>query len=201
MKIIRNGQEIELTSKELLAAYEEQQHEYDMQYVGYVLDEYVGYDEVMTPEQISDLAHEFRRRRDNYDFDQIGEIEYELVNNSFMALFGQWTMTDDDCCQMIGRYNVFDYELYQIVELPDEKLCVVHGFVNIIDALDEDDAEENYIKVYGFDSLEEMKKQCGKNWPQILAEQVFEINSLIYPPMFSGTFEECAEFIHKKTGR
>ena len=68
MKIIRNGNEFELTKKELYQAYLEQEHEFDRDSCLYYIDEYFSeeewyskksYDEIV---QLADkMADEFRR--------------------------------------------------------------------------------------------------------------------------------------------
>ena len=78
MKIIRNGQEIELTKEELNEAYEEQQHILDIQNIQSNIEHYLDEDEYEqlrdNQEFIEDAAYELRENLDRYGM----EFDYAI---------------------------------------------------------------------------------------------------------------------------
>lgn len=82
MKIIRDGKEIELTKKEMIEAYYEQEYNFDVEYItGSLLDQYIDdcSDEMIdrlrnNPKFASRVAHRYRKYLEDaygseYEFD------------------------------------------------------------------------------------------------------------------------------------
>lgn len=83
MKIIRNGQEIELTKEELHKAYIEQQHILDMSYIKLNLEKYLDENEYIrlkdNQEFIKEVAKELRENQDRWGMDFDHAIEDAIM--------------------------------------------------------------------------------------------------------------------------
>lgn len=85
MKIIRNGAEFELTKEELLEAYLEQEHIWDIDYVRYTFIDFGKYD--LIPENkredvIEKIARVMRTFMYRNDCDECAALECMRANNA-----------------------------------------------------------------------------------------------------------------------
>lgn len=110
-----------------------------------------------------------------------------------------WQLTDDACSQYRRSFDRWSYELYQIAEVADDGTCQV--FNRIVQLLwynlNDDDFAQDYLMPYSYESVEQLKELYGDDYLGIAAECIFETELFDGDPVFTGTWEECDDYIRR----
>lgn len=112
-----------------------------------------------------------------------------------------WQLTNSEACQIVRRIKEGTYELYraEAVGLIDDKeglFNIAHAFIHI----KEINLEEVFIN-YGYNTLEELKKDYCNGWESYLAECCFELNVKKYLLPSEGlTFTAAVDRILNMSG-
>ena len=110
-----------------------------------------------------------------------------------------WQLTDDDCSQYRRSLDRWSYELYQIAEIADDGTCqVFNRIVRLVwYNLNDDDFAQDYLMPYSYESVEQLKELYGDDYLGIAAECIFETELFDGDPVFTGTWEECDDYIRQ----
>lgn len=116
-----------------------------------------------------------------------------------------WILTDDDCCQyrrqISGSINDSDdepvFELYQILKLSNGRYSIIHDYVRLSDY----DLSEFICPMYGYSSLEGVKRTYGDDWMGVMAECIFEAVTQYQNGMIFKTWREAKEMIERSIGK
>lgn len=93
----------------------------------------------------------------------------------------KWFITDDDCMQYCKQLSETEFQFIQIVWLdtcsgdkgyPDKEYTVMSAYVDL-DLYDEN-SFACAASSYGYETIENMKKEYGDSFNQIMAECLFE---------------------------
>ncbi|MCD8083576.1 MAG: hypothetical protein LUE86_08775 [Clostridiales bacterium] len=90
----------------------------------------------------------------------------------------QWIVTDPDSMQIRRKYDAGIFELFQIQLISDEdepRYAIAHAAV-YTKYIDNEEADD-IVRSYGYDSLSELREECGDETDEILAECKFELDS------------------------
>ncbi len=124
----------------------------------------------------------------------------ENTNN----LVGEWILTDPDSFQICRERKDIEeltgdktFELYQLQAMPEDKFVTAHDIMSLadIDIL-------SVLDCYGYENLDQVKKEYGNGWEQIVCECAFELRSGNYENVFGKylSWDECVEFICRMSG-
>jgi len=112
-----------------------------------------------------------------------------------------WVCTDLSTYQHVRRIYGYTFEFYDILQTGYERkeYGVAHEAVNL-DGYEvfAESFEKEYLKPYGYDSIEHVIKEYPNEWAQVVAECIFETNSCVYRCVVYGSFEYCTGYIDGK---
>ena len=117
----------------------------------------------------------------------------------------KWVLTDDDSQQYVKRTSKFEFDLIEmsLIRHDPDRFEVYSTNIDVAEWFDDDHRTdlEIIIGAYSYNSIDEMKKQYGEKYLQVIAECVFEYyGSLMADKLFEGSEEECEEYIKKFVG-
>lgn len=105
----------------------------------------------------------------------------------------------------VRRTSKFEFDLIEmcLIRHNPDRFEVYSTNIDVAEWFDDDHRTdlENIIGAYSYNSIDEMKKQYGEKYLQVIAECVFEYyGSLMADKLFEGSEEECKEYVKKFVG-
>ncbi|MDL2248945.1 hypothetical protein LJB89_04560 [Tyzzerella sp. OttesenSCG-928-J15] len=107
----------------------------------------------------------------------------------------KWTLVDDSTQQHVKKKNQDQYELVEYCEYYNENFYI---YSQVIDMRDYDEYDiVTYIKPYGYKSIDEVRKEYGESYKQVIAECIFETDGISEAHHYYKAYseEEANDFI------
>lgn len=117
----------------------------------------------------------------------------------------EWILTDMDNIKALRNIEGSEWQVFQIVDTMVEPYGSQYALKEICIDLDnylmDEEFVTEYLKSYGYDSVDDVRKQYGIFSDQIIVECVAETEvDFCGETIKRGTFDECLSAFEEKTG-